>query len=156
MKTVHEWLGQYGSSHKNPVNKTIHWICVPIIYWCVMAFLWAIPTPDAITSIDGRINWLLIVIVLLTGYYFHLSIKLGVGMLIINILLFILTHLVAVHAPWPIWAVALVLFVAAWIGQFIGHHIEGKKPSFFEDLQFLLIGPIWLLADAYRRVGIRV
>ena len=47
-----------------------------------------------------------------------------------------------------------MIFVVAWIGQFIGHKIEGKKPSFFEDLQFLLIGPMWLLADLYRRAGI--
>jgi uncharacterized membrane protein YGL010W len=48
-----------------------------------------------------------------------------------------------------------VLFVLAWVGQFIGHRIEGKRPSFFQDLQFLLIGPLWLLADLYRRLGVR-
>ena len=40
--------------------------------------------------------------------------------------------------------------------QFIGHAVEGKRPSFFKDLQFLLIGPIWLLSNLYRRVGIRI
>ena len=43
----------------------------------------------------------------------------------------------------------------AWIGQFIGHKIEGEKPSFFEDLQFLLIGPAWLLGAIYQKLGIR-
>ena len=52
-------------------------------------------------------------------------------------------------------AVGLVaLFVVGWIIQFVGHKIEGQKPSFFEDLQFLLIGPLWLLSDVYRRLGI--
>ena len=49
-----------------------------------------------------------------------------------------------------------VLFVLAWVGQFIGHKIEGKKPSFFEDLQFLLVGPVWLLRFVYERMGLPV
>ena len=59
------------------------------------------------------------------------------------------------NAPWPLWQVALVLFVLAWIGQFIGHKVEGKKPSFFKDLQFLLIGPAWLMSFVYRAAGLR-
>ncbi len=55
----------------------------------------------------------------------------------------------------PVWRSALVVFVVAWIGQFIGHKIEGKKPSFLQDLQFLLIGPVWLLGFIYRNLGIR-
>jgi uncharacterized membrane protein YGL010W len=54
-----------------------------------------------------------------------------------------------------VWKVSIVVFVIAWIGQFIGHSIEGKRPSFFKDLQFLLIGPLWLLSFVYRRLGIR-
>ena len=53
-----------------------------------------------------------------------------------------------------LWAVSVAVFVLAWVGQFIGHAIEGKRPSFFKDVQFLLIGPIWLLAELYRRAGI--
>jgi uncharacterized membrane protein YGL010W len=54
-----------------------------------------------------------------------------------------------------LWQVCLALFIVAWIFQFIGHKIEGKKPSFFKDLQFLLIGPAWLLSFIYQKVGIR-
>jgi uncharacterized membrane protein YGL010W len=63
--------------------------------------------------------------------------------------------LVARSSPAPLWSICIALFVATWIGQFIGHAIEGKRPSFLKDLQFLMIGPLWLLADAYRRLGIR-
>ncbi len=56
----------------------------------------------------------------------------------------------------PLWSVCAALFVLAWIGQFVGHAIEGKRPSFFKDVQFLLIGPLWLLADLYRRLGARL
>jgi uncharacterized membrane protein YGL010W len=55
----------------------------------------------------------------------------------------------------PLWQICVAIFVLAWIGQFIGHAIEGKRPSFFKDLQFLMIGPMWLLALVYRRLGIR-
>ena len=58
-------------------------------------------------------------------------------------------------APWPVWQICLVVFIAAWIGQFIGHKIEGKKPSFLKDIVFLLIGPAWLLSKIYRKVGLK-
>jgi uncharacterized membrane protein YGL010W len=45
----------------------------------------------------------------------------------------------------PLFYTSLLIFVVAWVGQFYGHHIEGKKPSFLKDLQFLLIGPAWVL-----------
>ncbi len=54
-----------------------------------------------------------------------------------------------------LWQVAITIFIVAWIGQFIGHHIEGKRPSFFRDIQFLLIGPVWLLADVYRKFNVK-
>ena len=53
-----------------------------------------------------------------------------------------------------LFTISLVLFVVAWIGQFIGHKLEGAKPSFFKDLQFLLIGPAWLLSFIYKKMGI--
>jgi uncharacterized membrane protein YGL010W len=56
--------------------------------------------------------------------------------------------------PWPLWILCLALFVVAWIGQFIGHHYEGKRPSFLKDVQFLMIGPLWLLSFVYRKLRI--
>jgi uncharacterized membrane protein YGL010W len=49
----------------------------------------------------------------------------------------------------PLWQAALGVFVAAWLGQFYGHKLEGAKPSFFDDLKFLLIGPAWILDDIF-------
>jgi uncharacterized membrane protein YGL010W len=54
----------------------------------------------------------------------------------------------------PLWLVSLVIFAVAWIGQFYGHKVEGKKPSFFKDIQFLLIGPAWLMHFVYKKLGI--
>jgi uncharacterized membrane protein YGL010W len=53
----------------------------------------------------------------------------------------------------PVWQICLALFVLAWIGQFIGHKIEGKKPSFLKDVVFLLIGPAWLMSKVYKAAG---
>ena len=61
----------------------------------------------------------------------------------------------ALVCPFPVWKSSLILFCAAWVGQFIGHKIEGKKPSFLHDVVFLLIGPAWLMHFVYRKLGIR-
>lgn len=138
MKTLDAWLDEYGESHQNPVNKTIHWICVPIIYFCVFGMLWAAHPYAA---------WAGLAIAL--AFYFTVSVPLAVGMIIIT-----LAMLALISVTPQILAVSIVLFVLAWIGQFYGHYVEGKKPSFFKDLQFLLVGPIWLLNFVYRRLGL--
>ena len=76
------------------------------------------------------------------------------GMLLWSLVCLALCRLIDQHVAWPLWAVCTALFVAAWIGQFYGHHIEGKKPSFLKDLQFLMIGPAWLMGFIYRRLGV--
>jgi uncharacterized membrane protein YGL010W len=76
------------------------------------------------------------------------------GMMLIATLMVAGNYFILHYAPLPLWAVSLIIFTGAWIGQFVGHKIEGKKPSFFKDLQFLLIGPAWLLSFIYRKIGI--
>jgi len=155
MQTVDALLDEYGESHQDPTNKLIHWICVPVIVWTVVALLWSIPFP-ALLHTTGvlPVNWATIALVLAQIYYFRLSFKLGQGLLAYNILMVWLTVMIEAASPWPLWQVAVAVFVLAWIGQFIGHAIEGKRPSFFKDLQFLLIGPAWLMAFIYRALGI--
>lgn len=155
MTTLAALLDEYGESHRNAVNKLIHWVCVPVIVWTVIALLWAIPFPAEVSLGPVPLNWAVIALVLAQLYYFRLSLSLGVGLLAYNLLMIAVTLWVEQVAPWPLWAVALVVFVIAWIGQFIGHHIEGKKPSFLKDIQFLLIGPAWLMAFIYRAIGLK-
>ena len=40
MRTVDQWLDEYGESHRNPANKLLHWICVPIIVVSLVGLLW--------------------------------------------------------------------------------------------------------------------
>jgi len=153
MRTVEQLFGEYGESHTNPRNELLHFICVPAIVLTVIGFLWSIPVPAAFTEISPWLNWATITIALAIVYYFRLSLALGIGAALgLSILAYIVRFLDTL--AWPLWLTCLVIFVVAWIGQFVGHAFEGKRPSFFKDLQFLLIGPLWLLGHLYRRLGI--
>jgi len=150
-KSIDQWLDAYGESHQNKVNKTIHWICVPTITWTVIALLWDV-------SFAGN-EWFNLGTLFIIGallFYSRLSVSLTIGMAVFATfcVLFIQWHQVITDIA--LWKTALSLFVIAWIGQFIGHKVAGKKPSFFQDLQFLLIGPAWLLSFLYKRVGVPI
>jgi uncharacterized membrane protein YGL010W len=152
-RSIHQWFDAYGESHRNPTNKLIHWICVPTIYFCVVALLWCIPSPfgpDLLSS--GGVAK--IVVVLVGLFYLRLSLTITLGMMAFSIACLALASWLDQQAPWPLWAISLALFMLAWIGQFYGHKVEGRKPSFIDDLQFLMIGPAWLMGSIYRRMGI--
>lgn len=153
MRTVTDWLGEYGASHTNPTNKLLHWLCVPPIVLSVFGFLWSLPVPEAFAGASPWLNWATLSATAALIYYFALSPALALGLLVSFILMLAIVQWLAA-LPWPLWATSLVIFVVGWIGQFVGHVFEGKRPSFFKDVQFLLIGPLWLLASAYRRSGL--
>jgi uncharacterized membrane protein YGL010W len=154
MRNIESLLGEYGESHVNRTNKIIHWICVPLIVWTVVALLWSIPFPASLQTEMVPINWATVSLVLAQVYYFRLSVRLGLGLLAYNLLMIVMVLWVESGSPWPLWQVALGVFIVAWIGQFIGHVFEGKRPSFFKDLQFLLIGPAWLMSFVFRKLNI--
>jgi uncharacterized membrane protein YGL010W len=139
MRKVDELFERYGESHRHPTNEAIHWICVPLITWSVLAALWALSPAVAYVGIA-----------LSVAFYAWLSPQIAIGMLAFFALMVYPLTLLGSSTL----AVAVAVFVVAWIGQFVGHAIEGRKPSFFEDLKFLLIGPAWLLHFVYRRAGI--
>jgi len=139
MRKIDELFARYGESHRNPANKAIHWVCVPLITWSVIALLWSW-TPIAAYAL----------IALAVAFYAYLSPAIAIGMLGVSAALVYPLTLLGPHAL----VAGVAVFVAAWVGQFIGHKIEGRKPSFFEDVKFLLIGPAWLLGHVYRRLGI--
>ncbi|MBS0432561.1 MAG: DUF962 domain-containing protein [Proteobacteria bacterium] len=152
MRNIHDWFGSYSADHANATNRAIHWLCVPAILWCVIAVLWAIPVPAMI----GRAGlWALPPMFLAFLFYYRLSRPLGLAMAVV----FIVFSLIAEGAYRALGAqhllmLAIALFVLAWIGQFVGHVIEGKRPSFFTDLAYLLIGPAWLTGKLMRRLGL--
>ena len=155
MRTAAQWLDDYGDSHRHRVNKTLHWICVPVIAWCVLGLLWSLPFPGGVRALHPEANWAGCAVLAALFYYMLLSVRLALGALLLLFAMLWSIGLVGRSSSvLPLWAICVILFVVAWVGQFVGHAIEGKRPSFFKDLQFLMIGPLWLLADVYRRLGI--
>ncbi|MCX8149000.1 DUF962 domain-containing protein [Thermaurantimonas aggregans] len=149
MKTADQWFDEYGQSHQNPTNKTIHWICVPLIFWSILGLFYAIPVPETMTWF----NWSYVLILLSLIFYLRLSLNLFVGIALFTLICLSILRLLD-SSGLSIFYISITVFVLAWIGQFIGHKIEGKKPSFFKDLQFLLIGPAWLMHFLYKKWGI--
>ena len=159
MKNIHRWLSEYGESHKNRTNKRIHYVCVPLIMFSLIGLLWSIPSDILSRFFPSRYapfaNWATVFLLFTLLFYLRLSLEIFIGMLLIAAALLFGNYRLAVSAPYPLWLISLGIFAAAWIGQFIGHKIEGKKPSFLKDLQFLLIGPTWILSAVYKKLGIR-
>lgn len=137
-RTIDALLARYAESHRHPVNEIIHCICVPAIMFSLLGLLWAV---HPFVALGVALACLV--------YYLKLSRPFAFGMTIMALIMFGLLSLIPAPLVLP---VSLGIFVVAWIGQFIGHHIEGKKPSFLEDLRFLLIGPLFVLGFLYRRV----
>jgi uncharacterized membrane protein YGL010W len=153
MRTLSNWLDEYGASHRNPLNERLHYICVPAIVLSVIGLLASLPVPRLWVALPW-LDWAMVITALALLYYVSLSRALAAGVLVCFAVMFLIIHELRA-LPWPLWATSLSIFAIAWIGQFYGHAIEGKRPSFFKDVQFLLIGPLWLLAALYRRLGLR-
>ncbi|MEP6616448.1 MAG: Mpo1-like protein [Ginsengibacter sp.] len=155
MRTIHQWLDEYGESHKNETNKLIHWICVPFIFFTITGLFYSIKLPFFLSP-SLQLNVAMILILMITVYYFMLSKTIWVGMLFFGLLCLVICHFIERSGIAPLWLVCIILFIAAWAGQFFGHKVEGKKPSFLKDIQFLMIGPVWLMSFIYGRLGIRL
>ncbi|KQS92197.1 Mpo1-like protein [Chryseobacterium sp. Leaf394] len=156
MRKIDLLFAEYAESHRNSTNKLIHWICVPLIFWTILGFISLIPSPHFCASYFGCISLVsLIAMILVTLFYLRLSLLIAFIMIFAMLLMEHLAYAVNIHLGNKSWMVFLAVFIITWILQFVGHKIEGKKPSFLKDLQFLLIGPIWLLSFVLKKLGIR-
>ena len=150
-RPIDRWFASYSGDHRNPTNQWIHVLCVPAILWSVIALLWCIPSPGTLFRAG---LWAGLAMFAAWMFYYRASRRLGLGMLVAFVLLGWLTRWLhdGVGTMNLLW-LAVAVFVVAWIGQFVGHRIEGRKPSFLTDLTYLLIGPAWVLAKLYRKLG---
>jgi uncharacterized membrane protein YGL010W len=139
MRRVDDLFSRYAEYHRNPVNKAIHWVCVPLIVWSLLGMLWAASPIAAYIAVAAAML-----------FYAWLSLPLAVGMLgVVALMVYPLTLLGG-----RVLVVCVAVFITAWIGQFVGHLVEGRKPAFLEDIRSLLVGPVWLLGFVYKRFGI--
>jgi len=152
MKSQEQWFGEYAESHQHKTNQKIHFICVPSIYFSIVGMLMSIPSGfiQETLHIESPVfgNWAALILALLMIFYIQLSLKTVVLMLAFTLISLYGNFYLSQVAPLLVTSIAI--FVIAWIGQFYGHKLEGKKPSFFKDLQFLLIGPAWVFEKMSR------
>ncbi|MCO4792775.1 MAG: DUF962 domain-containing protein [Bacteriovoracaceae bacterium] len=155
MKSFESWMNEYGESHTHPTNQIIHKIMVPAIMWTILGLMWIIPTPDFM-NVSPLLNWSTIFGLFCMVFYLTLNLKMFFGMIFMIVPMYVSIYYMAQVPAISIWKVMTVVFIIAWIFQFVGHKIEGKKPSFLKDLLFLLIGPLWVLRSFYRVIGVQV
>jgi uncharacterized membrane protein YGL010W len=147
MKTAQEWFDEYAISHQNETNQLVHYICVPVIFFSVIGLLMSIPT----TFLERTFglynpfieNWATVVGIIISFFYLRLGFWYFIEMLFVILLCIIGNYWLSNNTN--LLYASITIFVLGWIGQFWGHKIEGIKPSFIKDLQFLLIGPLWVI-----------
>lgn len=147
MRTLQDWFNEYSVSHQNKTNKAIHYICVPAIFFSIVGLLMSIPNGILNFLPSFFANWAFIALCLVSVFYFRLSVKMGMQIVLFSLGCLLLNYYIGQQVS--LWKFSLLVFGLAWIGQFYGHKVEGKKPSFFKDLQFLLIGPAWVIHSIF-------
>lgn len=147
MKTAKEWFNEYADSHQNPTNKMIHYICVPLIFFSIIGLLMCIPSSFLENTFELYNplleNWAAIVVISISVFYIRIGFWYCIQMLLFSLLAIVGNYWLGNNLN--LLYSSLLIFIVAWIGQFYGHHLEGKKPSFIKDVQFLLIGPLWVI-----------
>ncbi|MDP4601038.1 MAG: DUF962 domain-containing protein [Polaribacter sp.] len=147
MKTAQEYFEEYAISHQNKTNIAIHYICVPLIFFSVIGLLMSIPTIflENLFGLHNPLleNWAIVIGALISIFYLRLGFWYFAQMLFVILLCIVLNFWLS-NVTNLLYA-SLSIFIIAWIGQFYGHKVEGAKPSFLKDLQFLLIGPLWVI-----------
>ncbi len=139
-RRVDTLLTHYGQSHQNSKNEVIHFIAIPLIMLSLCGLIYAI-TPIA----------LYVFLAASFVYYARLS-----AVFLISMLIFSAVMLWMIQAMGnQVLSLSITIFVGAWILQFIGHKIEGKKPSFFEDIQYLWVGPLFVLSKLFIKIGLK-
>jgi len=151
MKTAVEQLSTYKSVHLNRKNIMTHFIGVPAIIWALMVWLNLVELPYTFgdSGISATIAMPIFIGILV--YYFMLHIKLAIGQVFFFVPTFYFAHYVSQMDNAGL--IALAVFVIAWIFQFVGHHYEKAKPAFVDDLNQLLIGPLFMMAEVFFMLG---
>ena len=139
-RRVDQLIAHYGESHQNPGNEVIHFIAIPLIMLSLAGVLFALHPYVAYAFIAASMV-----------YYARLSVVFLLTMVVWSAL----TLAVVMAMGSLVLPISVAIFVGAWILQFIGHKMEGKKPSFFEDIQYLWVGPLFVLSKLFGKLGIR-
>nr|WP_288465882.1 Mpo1-like protein [uncultured Pseudomonas sp.] len=151
MKTLVDHLAQYAAYHRDRRNIVTHFVGIPMIVLAVTVLL---SRPGLLVG-SLWISPATLAALLSTLFYLRLDVRFGVvmGVLLGLCLWFSAGLAMAGTALWL--SMGLGLFVVGWIIQFIGHFYEGRKPAFVDDLMGLIIGPLFVVAEAAFLLGLR-
>jgi len=159
LTTIQHWFDEYSESHQNHTNKIIHFICVPLIFFSIVGLLISIPTGFLHLYFRWEppfyYNFGTVALIIALAFYLRLSFPIFLVMLLFSTIVMIGNYFLSTIEDVPLWLISLIIFIAAWVGQFYGHKIEGKKPAFFKDVQFLLIGPAWIFSFFIKKIDIK-
>lgn len=140
-RKIDRLLAHYGESHRNPANEAIHMAAIPAIMLSIVGLLFALHPWAAYAFVAAS----LVYYATLRSPAFLMTMATG------SVLLVAVVHAMgALVLP-----ISAAIFIVAWVFQFVGHKIEGKKPSFFEDIQYLWVGPLFVLSKVFGRLGLR-
>lgn len=154
MSEFQNLLSLYGEDHQNRINKLLHIPCVPLIYVTAVGLLWVVKLGDIWIG-PIQLNAAMLVAPLVMLAYFKMNFKIAFGMTLKTLASFWFAHVLESVVGSRLWMIMLGINLVSWIIQFIGHAIEGKKPSSAKGVKFLLIGPAWVVAEVYKGIGIR-
>ena len=157
MRTLGQFLEAYGESHRNPLNQVIHFICVPAIFFSTLGLFWLVPMGQWL-GFEGAlaiwVNGATVLGVLAGLFYLRLSLPVF-GLMVLWFAASVAGVLAIQQAGWSLLWICVATWVLAWIVQVYGHKVEGKKPSFVDDLIFLLVGPVFVSVEIGAKLGIK-
>ena len=139
MTPIQDLFKEYEQTHRHPVNQMFHMICIPFLVWSVLGVLWSFKI-----SYGGLINGATIVVPLAILYYSTFSRQLAFILFLVGAVMLTFCAYFDRHSLLVL--LSIIVFFLSWTGQLVGYHFEGMRPTFFRDLQFLLIAPIWIMA----------
>lgn len=152
MPETDRWLSEYGENHQDIRHPAIYWTAVPILVVATVGMLWALPVPHEFSAISPVLNWGSAFLMAALVYYFIISVSLAIGMLPF---VFIVSgfHIWLAQSSLGAVPVSAGLFLLSIIGLFVGQRRSGSM-AVYQDIQLLMIAPVWLLSQLYRRLGI--
>ena len=153
MNETDGWLRRYEETHSDLTNPVVYWAAVPMVVLGTVGLLWSLPIPDAFYEISPLMNWGTAFLMAAAVYYFIISVSLAIGMLpfVIGVAGI---NMWLDGSDFSLLRVSIVLLLAGIIGLWLGHRNQGGIRPVLDDLQFMMIGPAWLLSVLYKRIGI--
>ena len=159
-RPIDVYFDKYNEYHTNQVNRIISYICIPVISFSILAFVWSLPFPDLdfLGKNKSFLNWGSFLIAFTIYYYQRLSPILSYMMILV---VFGFSYGIIQLEHWQkaggmvLPQVCVILFVAANILQLIGYKLEGKKTVLFFDFKFLLLSPLWVLSLILKKFNIK-